>query len=96
MATSAIFAMSKVRTLQEGRSGEGCCSKQPSKAQLTVEMSKGPMNTIGYESAVPLRQPTKADWINHRTIITQLYLDEGRSMNDMRTIMESKYKFKAT
>jgi hypothetical protein len=95
-AKSAIFAMSKVTTFREGRSGEGCCSKQLSEAQLTVDVSNGPRDTMGYEPAAPLRQPTKADWTNHRTIITQLYLNEGRSMNDMRTIMERKYKFKAT
>jgi hypothetical protein len=88
--------MSKVRTFQEGRSGDDCCSKQLSEAQLTVDVSNGSGDTMGYEPAVPLRQPTKTDWINHRTIITQLYIDEGRSMNDMRTIMERKYKFKAT
>lgn len=53
-------------------------------------------DTLAFQSVTLLAQPTKADWENHRPIITRLYFEEERSMNDVRTIMECKFGFRAT
>jgi hypothetical protein len=45
---------------------------------------------------VPKYPPTAKDWENHRSIITQMYSVENRTLKDVMEIMKKRYSFRAT
>jgi hypothetical protein len=45
---------------------------------------------------VPKYPPTAKDWENYRSIITQMYSVENRTLKDVMEIMKKRYTFRAT
>lgn len=44
----------------------------------------------------PSNPPNKKDWETYRVIITRLYLDENKSLSDVKKIMEVEHEFFAS
>jgi len=44
----------------------------------------------------PSNPPTRQDWEAYRTIFTELYRTENRSLKEVISIMADQYNFKAT
>lgn len=40
--------------------------------------------------------PTAKDWQTFRPLITYLYLEEGKTLKDLRSMLLNQYNFKAT
>jgi hypothetical protein len=43
----------------------------------------------------PMRPPTREDWELHRPTITKLYIDERKSLEEVRVIMANEHTFNA-
>ena len=55
---------------------------------------------LGFQMPTPALQtiqgPSAADWERLQPVIRRLYIDEGRTLNDIMDIMLSRYGHKAT
>jgi hypothetical protein len=53
-------------------------------------------NTTGLIFPVRTRYATAEDWEHHRAMFTRLYLDEKKTLKEVKSIMKDKYGFIAT
>lgn len=61
-----------------------------------LQTQPGAMRSLGDRNSSRNRNPTDADWNQHRSIITRLYWDENLSMPVVRDYMKREHGFDAT